>query len=68
VDTTLIYPEQIDRNLNWPLGTATRLARRKRLPHYLLPDGSIRFRWEEIEPLILHVVSGNQGGVLCADF
>jgi hypothetical protein len=52
---SLEYPEEIDRRLTWPLGTAARLARRKRLPHYLLPDGSIRFRWEEIEPLVQRV-------------
>ena len=51
----LDYPEQIDRRLNWPLGTAARLARRKRLPHYVLPDGSLRFRWPEVEPLVRHV-------------
>jgi hypothetical protein len=51
----LVYPEQIDRYLNWPLGTAARLARRQRLPHYLLPAGSVRFRRDEIEPLVRHV-------------
>jgi hypothetical protein len=55
VDAELVYPEQIDRNLNWPLGTAARLSRRKRLPHYLLPDGSIRLRWEEVVALVRHV-------------
>jgi hypothetical protein len=47
-----LYPEEIDRHLNWPLGTASRLARRRRLPHYRLPDGSIRLRLEEVEALI----------------
>jgi hypothetical protein len=51
----LVYPEQIDRNLNWPLGTTARLARRQQLPHYLLPDGSIRLRWDEIEALVRRV-------------
>ena len=51
----LLYPEDIDQRLNWPLGRAARLARQRRLPHLLLPDGSIRFRWEDIEPLILPV-------------
>jgi hypothetical protein len=51
----MVYPEDIDKRLNWPLGTAKRLARKKQLPHYVLPDGSIRFRWEEVEPLVLHV-------------
>jgi hypothetical protein len=55
VNAELVYPEQIDRSLNWPLGTAARLARRRQLPHYLLPDGSIRLCWEEIQPLVRRV-------------
>ncbi len=39
----LNYGEDIDRRLNWPLGRAERLARKQKLPHYVLPDGSIRF-------------------------
>jgi YD repeat-containing protein len=23
-----------------------------KLPHYILPDGSIRLRWDEVEPLV----------------
>jgi hypothetical protein len=55
VDADLLYPEQIDRRLNWPLGTAARLARRRRLPHYRLPDGSIRLSWFDVEPLVQYV-------------
>ena len=51
------YPEQIDNLLNWPLGTAARLARRGKLPHYRLPDGSIRFDRDEIAALIVHVAA-----------
>ncbi len=51
----LIHSEEVDRRLNWPLGKAERMARRRKLPHYLLPDGAIRFRWEEIETLIKRV-------------
>ena len=51
----LLYPEEIDQRLNWPLGRAERLARQRRLPYVLLPDGSIRLRWEDIEPLVLEV-------------
>lgn len=47
-----LYGEEIDKRLTWPLGRAERLARRGRLPHVVLPDGSIRFRWDQIEPLI----------------
>jgi hypothetical protein len=57
-----LYPEDIDRRLNWALGTAKRLARQKRLPHYVLPDGSIRFRGEEVESLVERVpASGPMG-------
>jgi hypothetical protein len=56
VTTDYLYPEQIDTRLNWPLGTAARLARRERLPHYRLPDGAIRFCLEEVVALVRHVV------------
>ncbi len=42
-----LYPEDVDRRLSWPLGRAERLARQRRLPYVLLPDGSIRLKWEE---------------------
>lgn len=59
----LLYPEDVDQRLNWPPGRAERLARQQRLPHVLLPDGSIRFDWEQIESLILQVPAANgQGG------
>jgi hypothetical protein len=50
-----IHPEDVDRRLGWQPGRAERLARRRRLPHVLLPDGSIRFEWDKIEPLIVRV-------------
>ena len=50
-----IYPEELDKRLGWKPGRAERLARQRRLPHTLLPDGSIRFEWKQIEPLIVHV-------------
>lgn len=53
--TDLLYGEEIDKTLNWPLGRAERLARRGRLPHVVLPDGAIRLRWSDIEPLIVLV-------------
>ena len=56
----LLYSEDVDRRLNWPLGRAERLARRKRLPHIVLPDGSIRFNWSEIAPLLRHVDAEHQ--------
>ena len=53
--TELLYPDDIDSRLNWPPGHTSRLARTGKLPHYVLPDGSIRLRWEEIAPLVQHV-------------
>lgn len=47
-----LYGEQIDKRITWPLGRAEQLARRGKLPHVVLPDGSIRFLWDSIEPLI----------------
>ena len=52
---SLLYPEDVDQRWNWPLGRAERLARQRRLPYVLLPDGSIRFHWEQIEELVLSV-------------
>jgi len=57
----LLYPEEIDQKLNWPLGRAERLAKQRRLPYILLPDGSLRFDWDEIERLILRVPSTTTG-------
>lgn len=61
---SLLYPEDVDQRLNWPIGRAERLARQRRLPYVLLPDGSIRFRWEQIEQLVLSVrmVDTTEGG------
>ena len=46
------FGTEIDKRLTWPLGRAERLARRGKLPHVVLPDGEIRFQWDQIEPLI----------------
>ena len=50
-----LTPEVVDRRFGWPLGRAERLAKRARLPHVVLPDGSIRFDWEKLSALIRHV-------------
>jgi hypothetical protein len=52
---SLLYGEEIDRRLNWPLGRAEKLARRGKLPHVVLPDQAIRFEWSAIEKLLRHV-------------
>ena len=51
----LLYPEDVDQRLSWPLGRAERLARQRRLPYVLLPDGSIRFEWSDIERLVVSI-------------
>jgi hypothetical protein len=58
--TDLLYPDEIDARLNWPPGRTSQLARRSKLPHYRLPDGSIRLRWEEVARLVRHI------GTTCA--
>jgi hypothetical protein len=63
VTASLLYPEEIDNRLNWPLGTAARLARRRQLPHYLLPDGSIRLCWEEVQPFVRRMPVPERQGV-----
>lgn len=51
----LIEPDEIDRRFSWPPGRAAKLARQRRLPHMLLPDGSIRFDGDELDKMILRV-------------
>ena len=46
---------EVDRRLKWSVGRADRLAKRGRLPHVRLPDGSLRFEWTAIERLIIRV-------------
>jgi hypothetical protein len=48
----LEFPHDVDVRMGWPPGTARRLAKRGTLPHYRLPDGSIRLRWAEVSKLI----------------
>jgi hypothetical protein len=61
---TLLYPDDVDRRLSWPLGKAERLGRQRRFPYVLLPDGSIRFRWSQIEPLVIDIPPGAGGEVV----
>ena len=52
--TDFLFPDDIDARLNWPPGRTARLVRRHLLPHYVLPDGSIRLKWAEVLPLVRH--------------
>ncbi len=51
----LIFPEDLDKQMGWRPGRSERLSRQRRLPHVLLPDGSIRFDQAEINQLIVRV-------------
>lgn len=51
----LMTERKLDKKLRWPLGRAVRLVKEGRLPHILLPDGSIRFIWADIERLIVNI-------------
>jgi hypothetical protein len=51
----LLYPDDIDARFNWHPGRTVRLARKRILPHYVLPDGSIRLKWEEVSAAVVHV-------------
>ena len=57
-------PEDLDLRMGWRPGRAEQLARQRRLPYVLLPDGSIRFEWSVIESLIVRVqaVATAEGG------
>jgi len=48
----LIRPCEVDRLYCWPAGRAQRLARRGKLPHYVLPNSEIRFRYAEVAALV----------------
>jgi len=50
--TRLMTPEAVDNLFIYPSGRARRLARKKLLPHIVLPDGSIRFDSDKMEQLL----------------
>jgi hypothetical protein len=59
--SNLINGREIDRLFGWPAGKAEKLAKRGKLPHYLLPDGSVRFCRDEILALIrIQSINGKQ--------
>jgi hypothetical protein len=41
-------PDEVDEELKLPRGKAARLARRRKLPALVLPDGTIRFRSDDL--------------------
>lgn len=52
---------EVDTRLSWAIGRAERLARRGKLPHIRLPDGSVRFLWADIRALIKRVPEQRKG-------
>ncbi len=48
-------PNEVDEAMGWPFGRSEQLARRGFVPHYRLPDGSIRFRLKEVLAAVRHV-------------
>ena len=52
----LVTGLEIDAICCWPSGRAKRLAVKGKLPYYRLPDGDIRFKLNEVLPLVKHVV------------
>lgn len=48
----LLIPVEVDRILRYRFGRSERLAKRGKLPHIRLPDGSIRFRQGDVEQMI----------------
>lgn len=51
----LLIPIEVDQILRLRPGKSERLAKRGKLPHVSLPDGSIRFRPSDIERIIASV-------------
>jgi hypothetical protein len=45
----LLKPNEVDLILRVPFGRSAKLAKEGKLPHILLPDGSIRFRPEDVQ-------------------
>jgi len=65
----LLTPWETDDLLRFARGRSELLARKGRLPHITLPDGTIRFRRDEIDQLIgggLPAVQQNESEVACA--
>lgn len=50
--TKLLRPDELDALLRYSPGKSERLARRGKIAHIRLPDGSIRFDEAAIESLI----------------
>ena len=52
MEQDIITPATVDKIYLWPAGRAQRLAKRGKLPCYILPDGAVRFRLSEIQAMV----------------
>ena len=50
----LLLGSEVDDLLRYRIGQSERLARKRKIPHITLPDGSIRFPSDEIAKLIAY--------------
>lgn len=48
-----LFAREIDQRLRWKAGTAERLAKQGKLPHFVLPNGEFRFEWAAVESAIV---------------
>lgn len=49
MQTTLLYPNDVDELLRYPRGRSARLARRGLITCIVLPDGELRFERDAID-------------------
>lgn len=57
----LLTGYEVDERLRWVKGRAERMARAGKLPHLLLPDGSIRFNEVDVQQFVQRVEPSNGG-------
>jgi hypothetical protein len=55
VPELMLTPEDVDLLCQWPAGKARKMANKKKIPHYRLPDGEPRFLREHLVGLFTFV-------------
>jgi hypothetical protein len=58
----LLKPDEVDFLFRYPTGRALRLAKARKMPHIILPDGEIRFEEEQIRRLLNGQTSKGRAG------
>lgn len=56
----LLMPREVDRLFRYPRGRSARLARERKLPAIILPDGEIRFSEDEINRIVNQAANDGQ--------